>query len=49
MGKLKISTKNPRLVLDEYGNEFMEFKGDFYDDLLKFIDKYNYTRHSVNK
>jgi hypothetical protein len=47
--KLTISTKNPKLALDEYGNEFLEFKGDYYQDFLRLIDYYNYDRYPKKK
>lgn len=46
MGKLTISSWNPNLVLDEFGNEMFLFRGDFYADLLEFVQRYNYYRYS---
>lgn len=46
--KLKISNHNKNLVLDEYGNELFEFKGDYYADLLWLIKAANnYKRYSI--
>lgn len=42
--RLTISPSNPKLAIDEFGNPFMEFKGDYYADFLKFIEYYRYKR-----
>lgn len=39
--KLKLSPKNPRILLDEYGNELFTFTGTHVEDLRQVLARVN--------
>jgi hypothetical protein len=47
--KLKMSRQNPRLFLDEYGNEILEFKGLHWEDMRIILARVNDFEEAIKE